>query len=338
MSGAAAPPRGPSAPLSFPAAVAEAARLELLRSGRSGKIRLGLAFALGLPALVAGVHHLVPPGEAANEATEAEPGDHRPEGAGISGGDGRALPREGDDGPRPGAPLAPLNDDAGGQGSQAPGPSARSPAAAFDTGVRWAFFSLLVFAFPFLFGVGTVAEEVERRSLPYLLARPIPRRAVLLGKLLGGLLPTLGLLVLGLLLLALGLFLPEPAALPEALPAVGRAAGALVALGLAYTAIAVCWSALAPDSATVLAAVHFGLVELLFGMAPGALRLASLNHHGRELAGVERIGLMTQQVPDLPAAVSLGLLLAAALAAGALAMELVRWSELRRSGAGGGAG
>jgi ABC-2 type transport system permease protein len=335
MSGAAAPPRGPSAPLSFPAAVAEVARLELLRSGRSGKIRLGLAFALGLPALVAAVHHLVPPGDDGTEATVAEPGDHRPEGDGIGSGDGRALPREGDDGPRPGAGL---NDAAGGPGGPEADPSARSPAAAFDTGVRWAFFSLLVFAFPFLFGVGTVAEEVERRSLPYLLARPIPRRAVLLGKLLGGLLPTLGLLLLGLLLLALGLFLPEPAAFPEALPAVGRAAGALVALGLAYTAIAVCWSALAPDSATVLAAVHFGLVELLFGMAPGALRLASLNHHGRELAGVERIGLMTQQVPDLPAAVSLGLLLAAALAAGALAMELVRWSELRRSGAGGGAG
>jgi len=304
--------------LGFGAAVAEISRLELVRLRRGGKLRLALGFAVVLPGIVAVGHHLAPEDAPEVAVADAAAGDAATDEAGDPGSPAEARgAAPGSDGDRRGAEAAADDDDE------------EDP---LETGARWAFFSLLVFVFPFLFGVGAIAEEVERRSLPYLLARPLPRRAVALGKLAAAAGATVAFLLLGLAVMLLGLYGADLAALADALPSAARIAGALVVLGVTYAAFCVFWSAALPESAAVVAAAHLGLVELLFGMAPGALRLVSANHLARELAGLERGGLMGAQTPSIPDGVAAGLVLGAGLVAAALAIEIVRWSELRKAG------
>lgn len=201
--------------------------------------------------------------------------------------------------------------------------------AALDAGIRWAFFGFVAFALPFVFGAGVFAEEIERRTIVYTLTRPIPRATLALGRLGAVWIASAGALLAGLALLHLGLFAVEPAALLEHAPATLRGAAALLLLLVYYAALATFWSAAVPDAAATLVALWFAVVELLFGMAPGVLRWISAGYLAGELAGLERVGLMADRTPDLPAAVLVAALVGLGAVATGATVAVVRLSELR---------
>lgn len=167
----------------------------------------------------------------------------------------------------------------------------------FQDGIRYGYFSLLVFLVPFLITTGMIAEEVEGRTLTYLLVRPIPRAALALGKFLAGSLASIACLAGGLFVLHLGLFALEPALLVEELPATMRILGSLALLALLYGAVCAFWGALVPEGATVVSTVFLGFFEFFFSGLPGTFRYVSMNHWASDLAGLERGGLLPESVP-----------------------------------------
>jgi ABC-2 type transport system permease protein len=196
---------------------------------------------------------------------------------------------------------------------------------------RWGFFSLLVFLLPFLFHAGSVAEEVEGRTLTYLTSRPAGRLAITLGKYAAGTVMTLGLLVGGLILVHLLVFVSEPDAMHEALPGTGRALGALTLLGLYYGGVCMFWGALVPQAAGILATLHLAALEFTFTWAPGVLRLVSMNHHARTVAQLEMGGFMVEHVPTLPSGATATVVALAAAAAVAASAVVVGTSEYRHA-------
>ncbi|MCA9530571.1 MAG: ABC transporter permease, partial [Myxococcales bacterium] len=200
-----------------------------------------------------------------------------------------------------------------------------SPSAAFDAGVQWGFFRLLVFVLPLLFVSGAVAEEVSARTLPLLTVRPVSRVAIACGKYLSGYGACALVLVSAMVALHLGLYATAPAALVSALPATLRATGALVLLCAYYAAVCLLWSALTPSAGGLVAGTYFATLELCGSVMPGPLRWISLNHAAQSLTTLPVGGLMPDRVPHAPPAVAV--LLLAAFTALALACALAAFNE-----------
>jgi len=209
------------------------------------------------------------------------------------------------------------------------GTDAGTAEGALDSGLRYGFFGLLGYLLPFLFTAGSMAEEVEGRTLPFLTVRPIGRIAIALGKYLTGSGAAALLLVASLLLLHALVYASSPAALVEALPGTLRAACALALLAFVYGGICSFWGAVVPEVGGVVATLHLAIVEFLFGWMPGVFRLVSMSFYARQLAGLEKGGLMPDTVPDVPALLAAGLLLVSAIALAGLSAIVVQVSELR---------
>lgn len=200
---------------------------------------------------------------------------------------------------------------------------------ALEAGVRYGFFSLLAYLVPFLFTSGSLAEEVEGRTLPFLTARPVGRIAIALGKYVTGA-GMAALVVAGsLLLLHLILFATSPGSLVEALPGTLRTAGALALLTLVYGGICSFWGAAVPEVGGIVATLHLAIVEFLFGWMPGVFRLVSASFYARQLAGLPKGGLMVETVPDIPPLLAAGVLLTSAILLTGLSAVVVQVSELR---------
>lgn len=201
----------------------------------------------------------------------------------------------------------------------------------FEKGLATGFFSFLVFLVPFLFHSGSIAEEVEGRTFPFLAGRPTGRFAITFGKYLASTALTAGLLAAGLAVLWLGCFATTPSALGSTAPLFGRSLLSLLLLSSAYGGICLFWGAAAPDAGGIVAIVHLGAIEYVGSALPLAFRLISLNHHATEVAGLERGGMMATSVPTIPLAASGGLLAVATVAAVGIAAAVVQVSEYRFS-------
>lgn len=173
------------------------------------------------------------------------------------------------------------------------------PALVFEKGVRFGYFSLLVFLVPFLLMTGLIAEEIEARTLPFLLVRPVSRTSLALGKAVTAAGVAAAFLVIGILVLHVGVFVTSPELFVDSFPGTLRITGALLLLGFLYGSVCAFWGALFPQGGSVVAALFLGFVEFFGSRLPSSVRFVSSNHWGQELAGLERGGFLPDTVPEV---------------------------------------
>ena len=137
------------------------------------------------------------------------------------------------------------------------------------------FETLVLAVLPALFVASSIGEEIEDRTTTYLWSRPIPRWAVLIGK-LGALVPVIIALVLPSWVIALQV---GAETWPSAASFGGLAVGAL-ALSAAAAAIAT----LVPKHGMALTICYMLFFDLPVGALPASLRELSVTHHVRVIA------------------------------------------------------
>lgn len=174
-----------------------------------------------------------------------------------------------------------------------------APERLVEDAARVGFFGLLAYLLPFLFSSGAIAEEVETRTLPYLLLRPTSRLALALGKYLSGSLLSIALLTLGLIALHVGCYATDPSGMIDHIPDTAKYAGALALLALCYSAICLFWGSLITEASGLMSTLHLGAIEFGLGLMPQAVRFVSMNHWAGEIAGLPRGGLLAETVPQI---------------------------------------
>ncbi|MEJ7603946.1 MAG: ABC transporter permease [Kofleriaceae bacterium] len=137
------------------------------------------------------------------------------------------------------------------------------------------FETLILAVLPALFVASSIGEEIEDRTTTYLWSRPIPRSAVLLGK-LAALVPVIVLLVLTSWFLAIEV---GARVMPSAASFGGMAVGAL-ALSMVAAAIAT----LVPKHGMALTICYMLFIDLPVGALPASLRELSVTHHVRVIS------------------------------------------------------
>lgn len=168
-----------------------------------------------------------------------------------------------------------------------------------EDAIRVGFFGLLAYLLPFLFNSGAIAEEVETRTLPYLLLRPTGRFGLTLGKYLSGATLAFALLAGGVLLLHAGAYVTEPSAMIDNIDDTLRMIGALGLLTLCYSAICLFWGALITEASGLMSTLHLGAIEFALGMMPFAIRFVSMNYWATQIAGLPKGGFLSDTVPDV---------------------------------------
>ncbi|WP_428262626.1 ABC transporter permease [Haliangium sp.] len=129
-----------------------------------------------------------------------------------------------------------------------------------------------------------VAEELESGTVTYLWTRPIPRAAVLVGKLVAAMPIVLG---VGVVSLAGAYLAAHGGAAGVALGKLGPALGAVLTIGLSSSLIAIAVGALLPRVAFVIALVYLLLLDNVLAYVPN-LGAISVAHHGRVMAALEQ--------------------------------------------------
>lgn len=145
------------------------------------------------------------------------------------------------------------------------------------------FEQFLLAIVPAMFVASSIGEEIEDRTTTYLWSRPLPRGAVLAGKLLA--------LVPLVLVLCLGSWIGALAAGGGTMTArsvVGLATGAT-----AISVIAAGLALLVPRQGMALTIGYFLFFDLPIGYLPASLRALSVSFHTRVLCGLEPAAAMT---------------------------------------------
>ncbi len=203
------------------------------------------------------------------------------------------------------------------------------PKAGLRILVEWSFFRLLVYLVPFLFTAGAIAEEVENRTLPFLVSRPVSRFALTMGKFLAGAIASVALLSAAMLLFHVGWYVTSPTDLVGELGDTMRMLGAVALLATFYSALCMCMGALLPEAAGIASILYIAAIEMAIGAAPYGFRLISMRYHAGLLAGFEKGGAFPSTVPDIPLAVSGGVIPALTLVFLMVAALVVEKSEFR---------
>jgi len=142
--------------------------------------------------------------------------------------------------------------------------------------------------FALLYGAPMLQDELEGRTLPYLLTRPMPRWKIVLGKYLA----IVTLLVPGVLasLTAAWMILGSPAgsSLLFALSA------ATVAAVLAYNAIFAVFGFLIPSRAMIVTLMYAVVFEFILGLVPAVINTLTVTYYLRSLA----LRLTDLEVPE----------------------------------------
>jgi hypothetical protein len=173
------------------------------------------------------------------------------------------------------------------------------PADVVEAGVRVGFFGMLVYLLPFLFNSGSIAEEVEARTFPYLAMRPAGRVAIALGKYIAGAGMSVLLLAGGMLALHVASFVSEPTPMLDELPGTLRAIGAISLLALCYSAICLFWGSLVVEAGGWLSTLHLATIEFGCSWLPSFMRFASMNYLASQVAGLPKGGFFPEWVPDV---------------------------------------
>jgi len=173
-------------------------------------------------------------------------------------------------------------------------------AGTYRTALRWSAFRVAAFVLPFHFAVGAFAEDIENRTISFVLVRPITRSRLFLGKFIVTAGLSAAILTLFIILLHIVCFIPSPSLMFEQLPFTLKACALGILLTTGYSAICLAASICIPSSPGVLAALYLGGVEFAVSFSPGVLRFLSTNFHALDLMGYERGGLLPDSVPALP--------------------------------------
>jgi len=144
----------------------------------------------------------------------------------------------------------------------------------------FAFEQLVLAVLPALFVASSIGEEIEDRTTTYLWSRPIPRWAVLAGKLLA-LLPIICVLSVASWFAAsiAGAFAPPSAA----------SCLALVLGGVGLSLVAAAIATLVPKYAMALTICYMLFFDLPLGVMPASIKQLSITHHVRMIADVVSI-------------------------------------------------
>lgn len=191
-------------------------------------------------------------------------------------------------------------------------------------------FLVVVYVLPVLLASGALADEIDSRTLTYLLVRPVPRSIVCIAKYLAAASAAAGLLVLSVLVVHVGCFAAHPAQLVEHIELPLRAAGGLALLAFAYCAIGLFFGALVAEAPSILTALWFLFMEFAAGIVPGPFRLLSLNHHAQNIAGLlDTQGTLAQYTPQVEPAISVAALGGAVVFWVFAGVLVVRFSDFR---------
>lgn len=133
-----------------------------------------------------------------------------------------------------------------------------------------------------------VAEEVQERTLTYLLTRPIPRWSVPVGKLLGAAAVTLLLLSVTLPLSYLLCLATDPPEIAARIPLLLRSLGAGALAVALFGALCATLGSLVTGHPQVVTLVVLLAVELGLASVPGATKAVAMTVHLRNLAGLYR--------------------------------------------------
>lgn len=198
---------------------------------------------------------------------------------------------------------------------------------AWSGALRFGLLSFLGYLLPFLFHSSSFSEEHEDRTLAFLLVRPVPRSALLLGKYLAGISATLAIGLPSIVALYVASYAGTfQLAEPESL---AKACVATTLLMIGHGAIASAWSTMTPEHSTAATVVHFALGELLPLQLPAVLPLVSMHQHAVDIAGLAREGTFADSIPELPWAASCGVVFAYAVFFFALAAIFAGSREYR---------
>ena len=167
--------------------------------------------------------------------------------------------------------------------------------------------TLLVPLLPVLLLGPAIADELERGTAGFLFVRPIPRAALLLGRLAAALPMLLGAALLGLLGAFVALYAKFPGDIPRALPHLLGAAFAVVAGLVLYSLLALGLGATFRKR-PVATLVVLLLVDGGMARMPLGLQLVAPTHHLRAVAGLPELSSWSPPF-DVPHALSAAYLL-----------------------------
>jgi ABC-type transport system involved in multi-copper enzyme maturation permease subunit len=142
-----------------------------------------------------------------------------------------------------------------------------------------AFVQLVLSILPALFVASSIGEEIEDRTTTYLWSRPVPRWAVLAGKLLA--------LVPIICALALGSWVASMFIGVQVAPSVASCLGFLLGT-VALCIVAGTIGTLVPKYGMALAIVYMLFFDLPLGAMPASIRGLSISHHVRTIADLLR--------------------------------------------------
>jgi ABC-type transport system involved in multi-copper enzyme maturation permease subunit len=163
---------------------------------------------------------------------------------------------------------------------------------------------------PSLLASGCIAEEIEQRTYTFVFARPAPRAALVIGKYVAALLPSLALSAVAIAIVWLLATATPIARLVEAEVAVLLGAAA-------FTALAAAIGSVFTRHPFVVVALYLLVVEAGIGSSAVVLHLLSISYHLRNLAGLDvtRVVVVPAWGSAVAAAAIGGLCLVAATAA-----------------------
>ncbi|PID38548.1 MAG: hypothetical protein CSA65_07105 [Proteobacteria bacterium] len=163
--------------------------------------------------------------------------------------------------------------------------SGRNGAAFFEK-VLALYLSYLVPLVLALFSSQSVAEEVQGRTITYLWSRPIARWALPVGKYLGTVAVTGGLMLLSLVACYLVAMIPAGGSVFSELPLLALGLTALGVGTLYFAAVASAFGALVTSFPFALMLLYVLAIDIGMGFVPGLLRVVAMTVHLRAIAGL----------------------------------------------------
>jgi ABC-type transport system involved in multi-copper enzyme maturation permease subunit len=192
---------------------------------------------------------------------------------------------------------------------------------------------LLRYLTPFLMALhasATVAEEVQGKTITYLLSHPIARWTLPVGKYLGNLLFNAILLLVALVLIYLCSMIGERGGLTLELPRLATGLLAVLLAAVHFGAMATAFGTMVTSFPFVATLIYVLVVEVGFSFVPGWFKVTAMTVHLRAIAGLyhpkESIWLSD---PHLSLAISLPVVLVLSAAWLIIAVGWVSSTEYR---------
>lgn len=207
--------------------------------------------------------------------------------------------------------------------------SGRNGAAFFETVLELylRYLAPLVLA---LFSSQSVAEEVQGRTITYLWSRPIARWALPVGKYLGTVVVTGGLMLLSLIACYLVAMIPAGGSVFSELPLLALGLTALAAGTLYFAAVASAFGALVTGFPFAIMLIYVLAIDIAMGFVPGLLKVVAMTVHLRAIAGLYKPQTsMFSSDPNLNATISLPVVLVMATLWLGLTVLIASTSEYR---------